>query len=87
MKSKIFIFFVMLVLFTSGCIEMDMLGSDTMTKQERAVETGEPSICEDASNPDACFMAVAKSKGDANICERIWNNGMRENCKNSISSS
>lgn len=88
MRKDIFLFvFLFLVVSVSGCIEMDMLGiSDSRSTQERAVEAGNPAICDQASHPDVCYTAVAVSEADPSICVRISDSGMRSTCEYRASS-
>ncbi len=84
-KNKISMVLTMMallsIILSSGCIDFDDFRTDGRTAQERAVAAGDPSICAGASHPDVCYTAVAKSEGDASICERIQDPGMKSSCR------
>ncbi|MCK5040042.1 MAG: hypothetical protein KAR87_03680 [Candidatus Aenigmarchaeota archaeon] len=66
MNKRIFLIFSLIILsifFTSGCFLFDLFDIDRRTKQERAIDAGDPSLCMKATHPDICRAAVARSLG------------------------
>ena len=60
MQKKItFSLLFLLIFLFSGCLSFGIPGGQTT--QERAVAAGDPSICNTASQPDVCKMAVERS--------------------------
>ncbi len=90
--AKIVLSFLLIaVIMSSGCSSSedeisgkigDLLSMDTskMTKQELAVATGNPEVCQDATYVDVCITAVAKSENDITICDEIADPKTRSQC-------
>jgi len=58
-KKIIFSLLFLLIFLFSGCLDFNM--ANGQTTQERAVAAGDPSICNSASQPGVCKIAVEKS--------------------------
>lgn len=74
---------ISLALF-SGC-DLVFFTNGGMSTQERAVDAGDASICDSASSPGTCRIAVAKSKNDPAICNEIKDEAKQNTCKAQVS--
>lgn len=72
MKSKILCLVILMLL--GGCA----FGQNT---QERAISLGDHTICDSASHPDTCKLAVAKSKNDISVCNDIQDKIKKKTCQ------
>ncbi len=71
-----------LFLFVSACSF-----NPGLSVQERAVSAGDVSICNSASHPDYCKLAVAKKTLDSGICDSVVDPALKRTCFASVSSS